>query len=200
MNQLRKFTSLCVAAIFGFVFLTGCGQKPAAESQPAAQTSAPANNPSTQPITQTVSQFMDAVIKGDTQGASALLTPQATQRIINSGVPFAPPGFQNATFRVAEIRTPEVGKAYVQCVLTVAPPGAQPQSEEMCWVLKQVGNDWRISGFAAWGGPNGAGVMTDLETGNTVPLVAPSTAPSTPVATPGLPPRMATEPAPTAPR
>ncbi len=142
---------------------------------------------------------MDAVIKGDTQRASARLTPQAMQRIINGGIPFAPPGFQNASFKIAEIRTPEVGKAFVQCVLTVAPPGAPPQSEELCWVLKQVENDWRISGFAAWGGPNGVGVHTDLETGNTVPLVNPST-PGTPTVAPGLPPRMATEPAGASPR
>jgi hypothetical protein len=199
MNCLYKSTALSAAILSGFAFLTGCGQKPATDSKPAAQAAA-AVDPATQPISQVVSQFMDAIIKGDTQRASALLTPAATQRIINSGVPFAPPGFQNASFRIAEIRTPEVGKAYAQCLLTVAPPGAQPQSEEMCWVLKQVGADWRISGFAAWGGPNGVGVHTDLETGNTVPLVAPSTTPSTPFATPAMPPRMATESAPTAPR
>ena len=123
---------------------------------------------------------MDAVLKGDTQRASARLTPQAMQRIIASGKQFAPPGLETATFKIGEVRSPAVDKAFVHCILTDTAPGAQPHSEEMCCLMRRVENDWRVSGIAYWSGPNQSGTMSDFETGQSMPIPAipPSRAPA----------------------
>ena len=60
---------------------------PADGSQPAAQTDTASN-----PIAQAASEWLDAVLKGDTQRASARLTPQAMQQIIESGNGILPAG------------------------------------------------------------------------------------------------------------
>src|SRR5688572_2313121 len=97
--------------LFGLTTLAGCGSSasPDAQGQAAAPAPAAVGNaamPSTDEIAQAASDFLDAVLKGDSQRASARLTPQAIQRISQSGMPFAPPGLETATFKLGEIRTP----------------------------------------------------------------------------------------------
>src|SRR5215212_6785890 len=81
-------------------------------SQPAVQAEVSSN-----PVAQAASDWLDAVLKGDTQRASARLTPQAMQRIVESGKQFSPPGVDTEGFRIGEVRTPSQDQAIVQCVL-----------------------------------------------------------------------------------
>jgi hypothetical protein len=206
MSKLRSLLVVSAAALCGFSFLQGCGNSSsdtngAASATPAATT---APDPSTAAITNAASDFLDAVLKGDSQRASARLTPQAMQRIVGSGIQFAPTGLSNATFRIGEVRSPAVDKAFVHAVLTDTTT-AGGHSEEMCCLMRRVDNDWRVSGIAYWSGPGQNGAMSDFETGHTTPIPrdpamtgAPSTAPGG--TTPGFPPRMAQEPAAGAPR
>jgi hypothetical protein len=121
------------------------------------------------------------------------------QRIIASGKPFAPQGMENATFRVGEVRTPAVDRAFVHCIVTDSSTG-KTASEDMCCLMRLVENEWRVSGIAYWG-PNQTGTMSDFETGQSMPIprMQPATTAgqpaSNPPATSTLPPRIATEPA-----
>ena len=201
MNQHRKLTVVSATALV-CCFIAGCGKSSTEGAAPAGQ-SAAADSPSTEAIANAASDFLDAVLKGDTQRASARLTPQAMQRIIASGKPFAPPGLSAATFKIGQVRTPQVDKALVLCVITDTSTPIAPRSEEMACILRRVDNDWRVSGIAAWGVPNQSGFTTDFETGQTVPIprdpaISGSGEPDAQPA--GLPPRMATEPTAPAPR
>jgi hypothetical protein len=204
MNRLTPFAFVSAIAFFGISLLLGCGTAPSNDTAATTATSG-GPSPSTDSVTRAASDFLDAVLKGDTQRASARLTPQAMQRIISSGKQFAPPGLETATFRIGEVRTPATDKAFVHCILTDNSSGAAHE-EEMCCLMRLVENDWRVSGIAYWAGPNLDGTMSDFETGQsttirrnppTQNMTGPaSTAPQTPQT---LPPRVAQEPAATSP-
>jgi hypothetical protein len=203
MNRISQ-NLIAAVAIVGLFNFVGCDQLWSTDGTP---TPANANaNPSTDAVAKAAADFLDAVLKGDTQRASARLTPQAMQRIIASGKQFAPPGLETATFRIGEVRTPSVDKAFVHCFLTDNAAGSAPRSEEMCCLMRRVENDWRVSGIAYWSGPNQAGTMSDFETGQSMPIQQPRSTPatagpsSTPPAGTTQPPRMAQEPTTSAPR
>lgn len=142
------------------------GGGPAAASSTAAVQS---NDPSSSPIAQAAYDFVDAIVKGDTQRASARLTPQAMQRIIASKEQFAPTGLSTATFKLGEVRTPSPTQAVVQCVLTDSSQGT-PQTEEMCCVLRKVDNDWRVAGIAYGTAADKPWVLNDFESGKSFPI------------------------------
>jgi hypothetical protein len=84
---------------------------------------------------------------------------------------------EHATFRVGEVRTPAVDKAFVHCVVTDISTG-KSQSEDMCCLMRLVGSEWRVSGIAYWGA-NQSGTLSDFETGQSMPIprqAAPNTA------------------------
>jgi hypothetical protein len=137
---------------------------PAGKSQPAAKADSASN-----PVAQAASEWLDAVLKGDTQRASARLTPQAMHRIIESKMTFSPPGAGVDTegFRIGEIRTPSQDQAIVQCVLNYNAEGKH-HTEEMCCLLRRVDNDWRVSGIAYGTATNKPWTLTDFETGQDV--------------------------------
>lgn len=98
-------------------------------------------------------KFLDAVVRGDTQGANSLLTPLAVERIAASGKPFQLPGLANYTFRVGQVRMPAEDKAFVQCMGTDRTAEGQAVEEEFCWLMSKVGADWRIAGISYTAGP-----------------------------------------------
>jgi hypothetical protein len=170
--------------------LSGCGQGTSDGSVAADSTSsttATAPSSTSEAIAHAASDFLDAVLKGDTQRASARLTPQAIERIIASGIQFQPQGLQTAVFRIGEIRTPAQNQAIVQCVLTDKPSEGKEESEEMCCLMRYVEDDWRVSGIAYGKGTNQPWTLSDFETGQTMTIarkptpgpVATSTAPTT---------------------
>jgi len=122
------------------------------------------SDPNSSPMAMAAYEFLDAVLKGDTQRASAKLTPAAMQRIVASGKQFAPPGLESATFKIGEVRSPAQDFAVVQCVLTDSYEGT-PHSEEMCCLLKMVENEWRVSGIAYGTTPDKPMTLSDFETG-----------------------------------
>jgi hypothetical protein len=184
------FTRTAFVAMLGTSILAGCGKgtsdgSVATSANGSATTTASAAN--TEAIAHAASDFLDAVLKGDTQRASARLTPQAIERIIASGIQFQPQGLQTAVFRIGEIRTPAQNQAIVQCVLTDKPTEGTAESEEMCCLMRYVESDWRVSGIAYGKGANQPWTLSDFETGRTMTIArqpAPgSTATSTSPAT-----------------
>jgi hypothetical protein len=173
-----RYASLLSAAFVSFVFVAGCGKdsvtdsatEQAASTPPAATTGLA---PNTEAVTQAATDFLDAVLKGDTQRASARLTPRSMERIIESGKQFAPPGLETASFRIGQIRMPSANHALVQCILTDTSTPGSPRNEEMCCLLKLVEDDWRVSGIAYGTGGNQPWTLSDFETGKSTAIPRP---------------------------
>lgn len=170
MNRILRTGFVSALVLTGICQFSGCGQSSPTGTAAANSSAGAAASPSTDAIARAASDFLDAVLKGDTQRASARLTPQAMQRIIASGKQFAPPGLETATFRIGEVRAPSQGQAVVQCVLTDTASGSDARSEEMCCLMRYVENDWRVSGIAYGTGPNQPWTLSDFETGQNMAL------------------------------
>jgi hypothetical protein len=200
MNRFNSVTSMCVATLLGISSLAGCGKSPSNETTTnTANATSSGQNPSTDAVVRAASNFLDAVIKGDTQRAGACLTPQAMQRIIASGKQFDPKGWENAMFRVGEVRTPSVDRAFVSFVWSNVAHG-KPTNDEVVCAMRLVDNDWRVCGLAFWG-PNQSVTEWNFETDQmkAIPRVPSSLNTASQPATPpsgssSLPPRVATEP------
>jgi hypothetical protein len=198
---MDRFTSISLVSLVGICLIAGCSRSASDQTATTAGTkpnAAVESNPSTAPVAHAAGDFLDAVLKGDTQRASARLTPQAMQRIISSGKQFAPPGLDTASFKITDVRTPSPDQAIVQCVLTDSSEGT-PNSEEMCCLLRRVENDWRISGIAYGTTPDQPWTLSDFETGQNmvIPRQAStqgSVSPNPTQASRPSPPRTAQEP------
>jgi hypothetical protein len=177
MDRVRQ---IGVAVLLGCVGIAGCGKSSSSDTvaspkRDQAVTVKNTADPATNPAARVASEFLDAVIKGDSQRSKALLTPRAIQQIANSNANFAPAGLDNATFQVGEVRTPTESQAIVQCVLTQATTSGNSHTEEMCCLMRLVDNEWRVSGIAAGNGPNRPPMILDFEN--------PPRAPQPPMAT-----------------
>ncbi len=139
-------------AILSIAFFTGCSSQ------------------QSNPIAQATSEWLDAILKGDKQRASARLTPQARQQIITNDMEFSPPGgVETTTFQIGEVRTPAPDQAIVQCLLSFTAAGKE-RTEELCCLLRFVENDWRVAGIAYGTAPDKPWVLTNFETGQDVPI------------------------------
>jgi hypothetical protein len=167
---MAGITRIGFVTVLGFVLCTGCskGTSSDATTTTATSTNIVQTNTASNPVAQAASEWLDAVLKGDTQRASAWLTPQAVKQIIN-GKTFSPPGVDNPSYQIGEVRTPSQDQAIVQCVLNYAAEGKQ-QSEEMCCLLKRIDNNWRVSGIAYGTAPDKPWTLSDFETGQDIPI------------------------------
>jgi hypothetical protein len=139
--------------------VVGCNSGSAPGPAPTASVSTtPAD-----PAARAAYDFLDAVLKGDTQRATKRLTPIAIERINATGKQFSPPGLQTASFRIGEVRKPTADQAMVQCILTDASAGGASRSEEIGCLLRLVDNDWRVSGIAYIPGPNQPPMILNFE-------------------------------------
>jgi hypothetical protein len=159
------FARYGLTAVLGLSLLAGCGKSGSSGGSVAGSGTAL----DSAPMAQAAHEFLDAVLKGDTQRASAKLTPQAMQRILSSGKQFSPPGLETATFKIGQVRAPSDSQAIVQCVLTDTSAGSA-QSEEMCCLLRKVDNDWRVSGIAYGTAPDKPWTLSDFETGQNMAI------------------------------
>jgi hypothetical protein len=166
-----------LGSILGIALFAGCSGSASPDATTATSSAVSGSqqaaqvNPALNPIAQAASEWLDAVLKGDTQRASARLTPQAMHRIIESKMTFSPPGAGVDTegFRIGEIRTPSMDQAIVQCVLDYNAEGKH-HTEEMCCLLRHVNNDWRVSGIAFGTTADKPWTLVDFETGRDLPI------------------------------
>ena len=168
MDRLYYFG---IVALCGASLLIGCnsGSSPDESGHAAVQGAGnAAAQPNTDAIAGAATDFLDAVLKGDSQRASARLTPQAIQRISASEMPFNPAGLETATFRIGQIKTPSLDQAVVQCVLTDNTAAEKP--EEMCCLLRRVESDWRVSGIAYGNAADRPWTLLDFETGQSTAI------------------------------
>jgi hypothetical protein len=171
---MSRTTRVCAWIVLSLAVVAGCSKSDATSST-SAQTgdSGAQADANSNPIGRAASEWLTAVLKGDTQRASALLTPQAMQRIIASGKQFAPPGLETATFTLGDVRELSQEQAVVQCILTDT-SGGSANSEEMCCLMRRVDNDWRVSGIAYGTAPNQPWTLTNFETGMNTPISRPT--------------------------
>jgi len=154
------------------------------------------------PAARAAYEFLDAVLKGDSQRASGRLSPLAMQRIVESGKQFSPPGLETASFRIGEVRQPpgRPSQALVQCMLTEESTPGDAREEEICCLMRLVDNQWCVSGIAYSAGPDKPPIILDFEkpigepsqTGTMVDTGSPE---STPSSDRPSPPRTAQDPA-----
>ena len=189
--------------VLSFVLFAGCSKSApsSAEATSAGGGEKQANSqvdPNTDPIAHAAADFLDAVLKGDTQRGSARLTPKAMARIVATGEHFDPPGVENPTFSIIEVRAPVEDHAFAQCELRFT-EGGKAMREEMCCELRKIDNDWRVSGIAYEPAPGKPWTLSDFETGQNIPITRqPPDATSNPMAADGgtgrpSPPRTAQE-------
>jgi hypothetical protein len=169
---MAGITRVGLVTILSLTVLAGCNRSTSTtDSTTADGGGAPAASAdwSTNPIAIAATDFLDAVLKGDTQRGSARLTPKAMERIVATGKQFDPPGLENPSFRIIEVRAPSDDHAFVQCELRYTAKGAA-RSEEMCCELRLVNSDWRVSGIAYGTGPDKPWTLSDFETGQDVAI------------------------------
>jgi hypothetical protein len=168
-----------IAARLGFVIVLGIGvtagcsksaSDPAATKTVASQikSAAPAAqlDPKMQPVANAAADFLDAMLKGDTQRCSTRLTPQAMQRIVASGKPFNPPGMETDSFRLGQVQTAAPDQAIVQCFYISSAKGISHE-EEACFVMRRVEGDWRVAALAYGVSPDQPWTLMDFESGQT---------------------------------
>ena len=165
-----------------FTISAGCSQNeapaPAASTTTNQQAVADASQPdfSQNPIAQAASEFLDAVMKGDTERGTARLTPQAREKIVASGMKFDPPGVENPHYRIVGVR--QAGDkpdfAGVQYEFSYTERG-QVTKEDMACALRRVNNTWCVYGLVHGMGPGKPWNLRNFETDKDIPVLSGTT-------------------------
>lgn len=144
--------SLAIFTI-GVVGFTGCGKDTSAEKKkPATKTEQGDEGKNdaanlTGPAAVTYA-FLEAARRGDDKLAKSLLTPIAQEEISRHKLNVAPPSSDTAKFDVGEVRNASDGIAHVASRWTDVGEDGTPESNEMTWILRRVGGQWRVGGMA----------------------------------------------------
>ena len=147
-------------AAFTLLAVAGCSQSPSA---PSTAADAQAQGVAADPAAQVAHSFLDAIVRGDSDRANALLTPVAIERIKATGKTLKLLGLENYTFRVEGVRHPTPDQAYVHCFGKDKTAAAQAGEEEYYWMLRQVDNQWRIWAISYTPAPNQPQMIYSLE-------------------------------------
>lgn len=123
-------------------------------------------------ITQVASDFLDAILKGDTQRGAARLTPEAKQKIFADGMTFDPPGQQNPSFQIAGVGLAQgmPDHAFVQYQFSFTDQG-RAVKEDMACALRLVNNTWCVYGLVHGTGPGKPWNLRNFETGTDTPVL-----------------------------
>lgn len=142
---MKSYRMLALVGMMTAAALSGCSGGSSAPSQAAAQQTdaAAAKNP----IAKSAMAFLDAVIAGNTEAATNMLTPAAIKQFRDNGKQFAPPGLGTASFKLGEVRQSSPDQAAVQCLVADSQAGEANQ-EELCCLMRQVDGNWRVAGIA----------------------------------------------------
>jgi hypothetical protein len=145
----------CILPLIALTLSAGCGSESASDP---ATASAPSD-----PVARVVYEFLEAVRIGDTETASARLTPLALQRTNELDLNISPPGSPTARFKVGTVEMVDAEKAVVECIWTDEDADGKSRDEMITWALKLNAGQWRISGMAADMGPDQPPVVMDFE-------------------------------------
>lgn len=148
-----------LAAVASLV-LSGCG---ASDATQVAATDHAGGGPPSDPVARVAYEFLDAVRRGDTEGASSRLTPLALQKTNELDLDFSPPGSPTASFQIGEVEIVAADKAVVDSTWSDRDADGKPSSEQIIWALRMSEGKWRISGMAAALSEGRPSVVIDFE-------------------------------------
>ena len=175
---MANIARLGFVTVLGVALFAGCSKSTPSNATAESGDAAAQTDFSQNPIAQVASEFLDAVLKGDTQRGIALLTPKAIEQIVAAGKKFDPPGVDNPSFRIVGVASPTPDHSFVQCEFNYTAQGAA-HTEDMCCELRLVKNEWRVSGIAYGTSPDKPWILTDFETGRDIPVVGQASAATT---------------------
>lgn len=148
----------CLAALLA----VGCSQN---ETQPTAvatklgETGA-SNRQAEQAAGDASRRFLECVVRGDSQGASAWLTQNAAKRVAADPSVLVPLGFQVESLQIDSVRLLSEGEAAAECLLKES-SAAEP--ERVCCLLKREASAWRVCGMACDAGADAPPVVISFE-------------------------------------
>ncbi|MCS7303647.1 MAG: hypothetical protein NZ602_00885 [Thermoguttaceae bacterium] len=106
-------------------------------------------NPKLEPPAEAVYEFLEAVRKGDDQGAERMLTSLARKKTQEMNMVVAPPGSDTASFQVGKVTMLDDNRAEVLCKWTDREPDGSFRTDEIIWLVKKEPEGWRVAGMAA---------------------------------------------------
>ncbi len=128
--------ALCLAALLA----SACSQTPGVDQSQGQ------SGPDAKPE-EVMTAFLEAVRAGDDGKAAGLLTPLARQKTSEMEMVVAPPGSDTAKFEVLESEV--IGaEAQVATDWTDLDADGRPHTDRIVWMMRKVGDGWRISGMA----------------------------------------------------
>jgi hypothetical protein len=109
-----------------------------------------ASSPSTDAAKATVAAFLEAVKRGDDEGARALLTKIARAKTQEMGISVAPPVSSSATYsiRECEMVADTEDLVHVGTTWTDTDPDGFTTTENVIWAVRLDPEGWRVVGMA----------------------------------------------------
>ncbi len=153
-------------ALLAITLTTGCGDSGAGSPTAVATTAlAPQSPMPVDPAAQVVYQFLDAVRRGNGDGAaSQCLTPLALERITERNMNISPPGSATARFQIGAVEKLDEDKAVVDSIWTDLDADGKPYQEPISCALRLADGQWRIFGMREDMGPNQPPMIMNFET------------------------------------
>lgn len=129
----------------------GCGgssDEPASDSEADASGADDAAVQQSDPA-QCVTVFLEAVRRGDDEGAAAMFTDTAREKASQMNIEVAPEGSDTARFGVGQVEYVGEEVAKVQSTWTDYDAEGELRTDEMAWMLRREPEGWRVAGMAA---------------------------------------------------
>ena len=108
-------------------------------------------------------RFLEAVRKGDDEGAAAMLTAKARKKTSEMGMQVAPPGSDTARFTLGGVVLRDEDTAYAKSEWTDRDSAGRLRTDPVTWVLRREAGGWRISGMTATVIPGEPPILLDFE-------------------------------------
>jgi len=138
-----------IHSLWAACLLSGCGL--AGFMLAGCSNSGPATTAnSTEPAKATVTQFLEAVKRGDDDGARAMLTKVARAKTLEMGISVAPPMTSTAThsIRECEMVADSQDLVHVGTTWTDTDPDGFTTTENVVWAVRLDPEGWRVAGMA----------------------------------------------------
>ena len=157
----RIFISLIALAL---TIVAGCNEQPSTgpAASPAAVDSAVLSNPAAQ----AANQFLEALVKGDSQRVIELYTSQAAQRMQQ----FPLPGIADYAFRITGVGEATDNKVLVECRATTVAASGESEDEVICLLLENEHGAWRVAGMLFHPDPNASPMIFSFEAPDRGPI------------------------------
>ncbi|QDU58528.1 hypothetical protein [Aeoliella mucimassa] len=145
----------CLCALVSLTFVTalGCGGGDTASNAPstggtATSASASASDINKHPAVVSSTKFLKAISTGDQTTAMGCLTPLAAKQLEDYGQGFKFAAVAEADFKATNLRenAMDTDETAVEYHMTVS-DGTESVELDLCCIMRQVNNDWRLSGI-----------------------------------------------------